>query len=176
VLKVNVQKKAYWQNIPSRYYWLVACFWPLIIFLLSAQPTLTSSQAWMQIFVIRKSAHLLEFALLTFLVWTVLAHLQRREEWFKRISAYHNSLSFILPLLYAISDEAHQYFVPSRKARIGDIIIDTLGILLALGLISLWQKRQVLLSSKQFQLRFQPVSLQHKALAEVANRLSRGEA
>ena len=175
MLKVNVQKKAYGQNIPSTYYWLAAGFWPLIIFLLSAQPTLTRSQAWMQIFVIRKSAHLIEFALLTFLVWTVLTHLQRQEGWFKRISAYHSLLSFVLPLLFAISDEAHQYFVPSRKATIIDIIIDMLGILLALGLISLWQKRQGPFSSGLFQLRVQPIFLKYKPLEGGSNRRFRTE-
>jgi VanZ family protein len=138
-------------------------------------PALTNSQDWMQIFVIRKSAHIIEFALLTYLVWTVLAQLQRREGWVKRISAYHTLLSFALPLLFAISDEAHQYFVPPRKAMISDVFIDMLGILLALGLIRLWQKRQDLFSAGQLQLRFQPASLQHKILAEGANRFSRGE-
>ena len=41
-----------------------------------------------------------------------------------------------LAALYAASDEIHQYFVPSREARFGDVLLDTFGA--ALGLLILW--------------------------------------
>ncbi len=40
-------------------------------------------------------------------------------------------------LLYAISDEVHQCFVPGRAGRAGDVIIDTLGALLGILLVML---------------------------------------
>ncbi len=38
-------------------------------------------------------------------------------------------------LLYAISDEIHQYFVPGRSGEVRDVIIDTLGALLGILLV-----------------------------------------
>ena len=35
--------------------------------------------------------------------------------------------AFVIVVLYAISDEIHQYFVPGRAAMIGDVIIDAAG-------------------------------------------------
>lgn len=38
----------------------------------------------------------------------------------------------VLSLAYAISDEAHQFFVPGRFASFSDLILDAIGILLML--------------------------------------------
>ena len=43
---------------------------------------------------------------------------------------------------YAITDEFHQSFVPSRFFSIWDILVDILGISFALFLIFFWKKRQ----------------------------------
>lgn len=37
--------------------------------------------------------------------------------------------SFIVSVLYAISDEIHQWFVPGRSCRVGDVFIDSMGAL-----------------------------------------------
>jgi len=41
-------------------------------------------------------------------------------------------LIFTISLIYAISDEVHQLFVPGRVASIKDVLIDLFGVLLAL--------------------------------------------
>ena len=38
-------------------------------------------------------------------------------------------VAIILAIIYAISDEVHQFFVPFRNASISDILIDSFGIL-----------------------------------------------
>ena len=43
-------------------------------------------------------------------------------------------LSIIIAILYGISDEIHQFFVPGRASSIKDVLIDSTGILFA-GLI-----------------------------------------
>ena len=43
--------------------------------------------------------------------------------------------SVLLCLLYAVSDEIHQYFVPGRACRIMDVTIDTTGGALASAII-----------------------------------------
>ena len=40
-------------------------------------------------------------------------------------------LALIISLLYAILDEFHQFFVPGRNSSIKDMLIDSLGIILA---------------------------------------------
>ena len=49
------------------------------------------------------------------------------------------SMSFTTSILYAISDEVHQYFVPGRFATLTDLIFDTLGIILGLFSIKIFQ-------------------------------------
>lgn len=56
-------------------------------------------------------------------------------------SIYLFSKSYILSLslssLYAISDEFHQYFVPGRSCELRDMLIDILGVVIALLIIKL---------------------------------------
>ena len=49
-------------------------------------------------------------------------------------------LSFSTSILYAISDEVHQYFVPGRFATLTDLIFDTLGIITGLICIHIYIK------------------------------------
>ena len=95
----------------------------------------------------RKTAHVTEYAILALLFWRALERTRdRREEdsktapraclgplpWSWRIAA----LAFVLAALYAITDEYHQSFVPSRTAQSVDVFIDAFGA--ALGLFALW--------------------------------------
>ncbi len=38
-------------------------------------------------------------------------------------------LTIIVGMLYATSDEIHQFFVPGRSAEVRDVCIDTLGVI-----------------------------------------------
>ena len=49
-------------------------------------------------------------------------------------------LSFSTSILYAISDEVHQYFVPGRFATLTDLIFDTSGIIIGLFCIYIYKK------------------------------------
>lgn len=55
--------------------------------------------------------------------------------------ALKKSLKWVLPpvfcLLYAVSDEIHQYFVPGRSCQIIDIAVDTAGGVLGTALYAL---------------------------------------
>lgn len=50
------------------------------------------------------------------------------------------SISIILALIYACTDEIHQYFVPGRAALITDVFIDTLGAFAGIILVLLIAK------------------------------------
>lgn len=44
-------------------------------------------------------------------------------------------LSLIIGIIYAISDEIHQGFIPGRSARVTDVIIDTMGVIMGILII-----------------------------------------
>ncbi len=53
-----------------------------------------------------------------------------------------STFSFLVSLLYAVSDEIHQYFVPGRVCDITDILTDALGAFLAVFLIYIVTNRK----------------------------------
>jgi VanZ family protein len=51
-------------------------------------------------------------------------------------------LAFILTVLYAISDEWHQFYVPGRYSDVRDVMVDALGALAALLLAQRLQRQR----------------------------------
>ena len=51
---------------------------------------------------------------------------------YKLKEKYRISISLVLGIIYAVSDELHQMFSPGRSAKISDVYIDTVGILLGM--------------------------------------------
>ena len=49
-------------------------------------------------------------------------------------------ISFGVGVLYAASDEFHQYFIPDRTAAISDVGIDSLGVVVGIGIVVLFWK------------------------------------
>ncbi len=80
---------------------------------------------------IRKTAHALEYAILGILVFfsTSLSSNNTKNDstWW-----YAPMIAIAVCVLYAISDEVHQYFVPGRACQLRDIIIDTFGALIGI--------------------------------------------
>src|SRR5699024_7793590 len=58
----------------------------------------------------------------------------------KSHAMYQISLSFFICLLYAISDEIHQLFIPGRSGEVGDVIIDAVGAFCGIGLYIIFRK------------------------------------
>ncbi len=82
---------------------------------------------------VRKNAHLFTYLILGVLMMNAL----RRSG----ISGYRVIvLSFVICALYAGSDEVHQLFVQGRGAEVKDVVIDSVGALLGIGLYSLMAK------------------------------------
>ncbi len=80
-------------------------------------------------FIIRKSAHFIEFFILGILVLNVLIH-------FCKFNKKIIFISLLLCFLYACSDEFHQLFVTGRTGRFPDVLIDTSGSFI--GIISFY--------------------------------------
>lgn len=93
-----------------------------------------SSDALDQIqFAIRKSGHLLEYAILA-LLWCIALTKG------SAIVRYPAMVALLCAVAYAGLDELHQAFVKSRTGSIVDVGIDTFGAFLGLGL---WKGLQV---------------------------------
>ena len=75
------------------------------------------------IFLVRKTAHFTEYAILGSLFLLNLKSWQRP----KSSTSMNIFLSLIFSFLYACTDEIHQIFVPGRSAQFRDVLIDTLG-------------------------------------------------
>ena len=76
-------------------------------------------------YITRKSAHFIGYMILGILA--ILLFLQYENIKYKGWSA------FLLSVLYAISDEIHQLFVPGRSGQVKDVLIDSCGA--ALGIV-----------------------------------------
>jgi VanZ family protein len=117
-------------------YWLLVLLWASLIFYLSSKPGLNSGMAVFWDVFLRKLAHSAEFGLLFLLI-------------FRALKAGHN-LSFkkaliwslVAAVLYAFSDEAHQYFVPDRQARLKDVGIDSLGVFFCFFFVIFYKARK----------------------------------
>lgn len=83
--------------------------------------------------IIRKLAHLSEYALGGMLVYSLFLTFD-----IKTKLQFIDAFSFTS--LYAISDEIHQLFVPGRSGRIIDVFIDMQGALLGMCAILLFVK------------------------------------
>lgn len=103
--------------------WLLVVLWAGLIFFLSHQPELKSGLPERWDFFLAKSAHFLEYAILTFLL---IQALQEHQLTKKKILI----LAVILAIGYAFSDEYHQSFILGRNASLRDVLIDSSGVLL----------------------------------------------
>jgi len=86
---------------------------------------------------IRKAGHLTEYAILAILAARALRTSSRvllRARWFW--------WALLFVFVYALSDEFHQSFVPSRGASFHDSLIDTVGGFIGLVLLWLWHRRK----------------------------------
>ncbi len=105
--------------------WFLVVLWIGIIFFFSHQPELKSDLPNQWDFILRKLAHITEYAILTFLLIRALSNYQLSK---RKIILW----SVILAILYAISDEYHQTFIFGREGTIRDVCIDSSGVFFAL--------------------------------------------
>jgi VanZ family protein len=107
-----------------------------LIFFLSAQPDLPHpSTGWLD-WLISSAAHLFVFAVLA-VFWARALGQGRRSR----------LIAMALTLLYALSDEFHQLFVPGRHADPWDLVFDALGAVVGLGGWA-WLQRRISISPK----------------------------
>lgn len=82
--------------------------------------------------VIRKAAHITEYAILCALLWRPIQTI------FTQNTAF---ICLAISVLYACSDEFHQTFVEGRVGCVADVGVDSVGVLLVLLFFYLRKKR-----------------------------------
>jgi hypothetical protein len=111
--------------------WLPALLLMLVIFLFSAQSSSNLPNFDWADRIVKKGGHMIGYALLAVSYWQAFQF--RHQRWW---------LAWCFAILYAITDEFHQSFVPGRFASAGDVLIfDNLGALIGIGLLG-WYKTQ----------------------------------
>lgn len=115
---------------PMIYLWLPVMAWMGLIFFLSAQPDLPHPDTGWADFLVSSLAHTFVFGVLALLWGRALG---------ERPGALR--LALVLTLLYALSDELHQAFVPGRVPDLWDLACDAMGAGLALLAWAWWQQR-----------------------------------
>ena len=106
--------------------WLPAVLLMVIIFLFSSQPSNELPKFDWADTIIKKGGHVIGYAILA------------RSYWYAfRMQEDKRLLAWLLALLYALTDEVHQSFVPGRHPSIMDVLIfDNFGAMFSLWVVS----------------------------------------
>ena len=107
--------------------WPPVFLWAVVIFALSSISQITVAEFFLWDFAAKKVAHLAEYAVLYAL--------------FLRATEKNWVLSFALTMIYAVTDEIHQSFVPGRNAAVYDLVFDYSGA--AISAYVIWKLRQI---------------------------------
>lgn len=136
--------------------WVLVVLWMTLIFFFSHQPATKSSELSTGItekiaeviiravpeskvnqvnlnFIIRKGAHFGVYMVLGILVANGLIGCNR-----SKVSTI--LLSLLICVLYAISDEVHQLFIPGRSGEVRDVLLDSGGALVGIVLMNVVRK------------------------------------
>ena len=101
-------------------YVILTIFYASLIFVLSSFPKVPTIERPF----LDKLEHVIEYSVLGFLAVSC----------FKKIDRKTIILAILITSLYGVLDEFHQYFVPGRDFSIFDILADSLGGLLGVGI------------------------------------------
>jgi len=146
------------RTLCSRLYWVPAVLWYSLIWRLSAQPGDVSGSVssgviedalisggsdysavssyvqlavnWLLSPFIRKGAHMFLFFVLALLVWLALMP-------FLKSRSRRAAVTALLCVMLAVLDELHQLLVPGRSGKLTDVLVDAVGIAIALALFAL---------------------------------------
>ncbi len=118
------------------FYWAPPLVWMALIYYVSDQSTLPTLSDSLLDAVVKYGAHFVEYAVLALL-------------WYRAIYSRFphpkiQPLALLIVVIYALSDEFHQSFVPGRSATWQDVAVDMIGgasALLVWNFVHQWRSR-----------------------------------
>lgn len=90
--------------------------WMALIFILSGRESVSVADTWTVNFLFFKTLHIIEYFILYVL-------------WYRAVRDFR--IAALATVAYALIDEVHQTFVPTREGTLRDVIIDGIGAALA---------------------------------------------
>ena len=105
--------------------WILPVLWASLIFFVSSIPSVKVTDDTLFQQILNYGGHFTEYAVLTLLLIKPL----------KSIGKLSQRNLFLLPFIYSLSDELHQFFVPGRMADLKDILVDMLGIVTIIWIV-----------------------------------------
>lgn len=108
-------------------FWAPPVIWASLIFFFSSLTVTPTSEIYWQDFVIKKTAHLIEYGIFAALLYRAL----RMEGVVKSKAIFW---AIFISVIYGILDEFHQSFTPGREPRVRDVFFDTIGGILGVYL------------------------------------------
>lgn len=128
---MRIKSRAIIRLMSKLWKWLPVVVWMGVIFSFSNHTTISTGQVHIVDFLIKKTAHIAEYATLYLLIFNALEKNRLQK-------------AFILALIYAFTDETHQLFTPGRTGMLRDVLtFDTIGLLigaLAANNLSRWKR------------------------------------
>ncbi len=137
-------------------YWLPLLIWLGVIFLgstslMSAEhtsrlivpillwlkPGMSPKTIWIILVIMRKCAHVSEYAILALLLWRALRSGPTLRT---KLPTLFNAV-LLACAVFAASDEFHQSFVKSRTPSVGDVLLDVVGALFGLLICASFARR-----------------------------------
>ena len=91
-------------------------------------------------FITRKSAHFIGYMILGILASGLILQYENINKKYL--------LAFLICVIYAISDEIHQLFVPGRAGQVRDVLIDSAGSLLGIIIVMALEKLLIKFNKK----------------------------
>ena len=111
--------------------WFPALLMMSVIFLFSARPSTELPDFDWADRIVKKGGHMIGYALLAWSYWHAFGY-NKDKRW----------LAWFFAILYAVTDEIHQSFVPGRHPSIWDVVVfDNLGALVSLWFISKFKNK-----------------------------------
>lgn len=112
-------------------FWIPVFVWAGVIFAFSTLEVKPAAQIYWQDFIVKKTAHLVEYSILFTLLYRAFTNTTKFS---KKQAAL---ISFFIIVAYGISDEYHQSFTPGREPKLRDVGFDAAGGLLAY--LAIWR-------------------------------------
>ena len=91
-------------------------------------------------FIVRKSAHFIGYMILGILASGLILQYENINKKYP--------LAFLICVIYAISDEIHQLFVPGRSSQVRDVLIDSARSLLRIIIVMAFEKLLIKFNKK----------------------------